>query len=282
MRRVPAYRRWTRLVAMVSLVGSVQFAMVEQSSAQPQVEDSTTASNWRFSVTPYYWASAIAGSLTLEQPNDPIHGGNTIVDIGADHLSPGFAVFATGGKGRWGAEMGVFSSSVADSGIVHFADVSRDSLDGYYDFAWSEASVRGSYRIGPYLSPYVTLYAGIRWINWKYDLFGDSNNELGKWDETWIDPMLGAQTSFGLGAGFSAHAHVDAAGFGLGGSQLSWTISGGLSYHVHGPVSLVGTYAFKQVSYDNDKTGSDLLIWKDGVAQGWFMGASFSFPARGK
>lgn len=261
------------------LAGLIQLSVV--GASQAQVADSTQSAGWRFSFAPFYWASALAGSLTLEQPNDPLIAGNYVVDIGAaERLNPGFAAIASAGKGRWGVQVGVAASSVADSALIQLADTPQDSIPGYYDFGWSELSLKGTFRVGPYLSPYVTIYAGLRTINWTYDLTDDASNPLGSWDERWIDPMIGASTRFALGAGFSAHAHVDAAGFKIGGSELSWTVSGGLDYHVSGPLSLVGTYVYKQVSYDNGKTGDELFIWKDGVAQGWFLGASVAFPGK--
>lgn len=277
MSRFLTYRNWPQAGALVLLVSLLQLTTVDV--ARSQSADSAAASSWRFSITPQYWASAIAGSLTLEQPNDPLIAGNYVVDIGhKEELNPGFIVGASAGKGRWGAQLGVAASSVSDNTDIRLADSPRDSLSGNYDFSWSEASARGTYRVGPYLSPWVTVYAGIRWINWKYDLFDDANGTLGSWDETWIDPMVGAQTTFGLGAGFSAHAHFDAAGFKIGGSELSYTVSGGLAYHVAGPLTLIGTYGYKQVSYDNGKTGDELFIWKDGVAQGWIIGVRLAYP----
>jgi hypothetical protein len=245
-----------------------------------QLVDESKLDQWRVSVTPVYWASILAGALTLEQPPDPLISGNYVFDVGDGKLGNGYGFEASAGRKRWDVQVTAYGATVADSSMLQFLDMPTDSIPGYYDFSWSEASIRGLLRVGPYLSPYVRIYAGIRWINWKTDLFGDADNQLGAWDETWIDPMIGANTRFGLGAGFSGHAHVDAAGFNLGGSELSWTVSGGLSYHVAGPVTLVGTYAYKQVSYDNGKTGDELQVWKDGVAQGWFFGLNVSFPAR--
>jgi opacity protein-like surface antigen len=247
-------------------------------TAVAQNEPSGGEDNWRFNIAPSYFASTIAGSLTLEQPPDPIYGGNYIVDIGPDHLSSGFIGSAGVGRGRWDFTIGVASTSVSDSAEIQLASTPQDSIPGYYDFSWNESTVRVQYRVGPYLSPYVRIYAGIRWINWKYDLFDDVESTLGNWDESWIDPMLGANTSFGLGAGFSAHAHADAAGFKIGGSELSYTISGGLAYDLTPMIRLTGTYVYKQVSYDNGEEGEDLLVWKDGVTQGWVLGASLSFP----
>lgn len=242
--------------------------------------DAPSTDQWRFTVMPSYWASIIAGSLTLDQLPRPILGGNYAVDIGSGELGNGYGLDASVGKKRWDFQVSFYGSSVADDEMAQLINRPADSVAVGYDFGWNEGSARFQWRVGPYLSPYVRIYAGIRFINWTYDLTDNSGGALGSWEESWVDPMIGANTNFGLGAGFSAHAHVDAAGFSLGGSELSWTISGGLNYHVAGPVTLVGTYAYKQVSFDNGETGDGRLVWKDGVAQGWFFGLNLSFPGR--
>ena len=108
------YRKWVTGAVVAVLAGVMQLSVVDISRAQSA--DTTAVDGWRFAVTPFYWASAIAGSLTLEQPNDPLVAGNYVVDVGhKDELNPGFAGFASVGKGRWGAQIGVAASSVADS-----------------------------------------------------------------------------------------------------------------------------------------------------------------------
>jgi len=69
--------------------------------------------------------------LTLEQPNDPLVAGNYVVDVGhKDELNPGFAGFASAGKGRWGLQIGVAALSVVDSAMIQLADSPQNSIAG--------------------------------------------------------------------------------------------------------------------------------------------------------
>ncbi len=267
---------WVGAAALLTigaaLISIPDIAVAQQADAPMEEEND----RWYVRVTPFYWASNVSGALTLGHEEDRSIGGDWLVPVVKHELDSGWAGALAVGKGRFEFNMSAASTSVFDTGDFVRLSNPADTVEGDWVFDWKEIDGKISYEISPAsISPTVRMYAGLRWMHWIQDQ--DVDGEVSNFDEVWIDPLIGARTSFPLGSGFLASAHADAAGFGLG-SQLSWTVSGGFGYHVAGPLSLNAMYVYKQVSYDNGKEGDLRFEWEDGVAQGWFFGGTLQYP----
>jgi hypothetical protein len=267
-----------RLALALGLVGAL--------AAAPAGAEELVPDHWQFQLTPYLWAVAIDGDVTVK-------GQKSDVDMSfRDILKDlNFALFVSGEarKGRFGLLVdGVYSALESDE------DGENVKVDATLDLAYLSAAA--SYRLGPFdldaargaAGPRLVVdpYLGGRYTYGNVDLklktrdpLAAASRKVGG-DQTWLDPIVGVRTLWQLTPDWTVTVLGDVGGFGLSGDEdFAWQAAGLIGYRFglfaeDDARVLAGYRALHQNYRDGD--GRDEFEW-DMTLHGPVLGLALTF-----
>ncbi|KZL17862.1 hypothetical protein PsAD2_02864 [Pseudovibrio axinellae] len=230
------------------------------------------ASNWRFTLQPYFLPPTINGDTTVGRlPNVNINvGANDIlqnlrfgimfhaealykskVGVGYDlaYMNIGRAADQVLPQGRLRASMGQLIMEVF--GFVRVFDTPQFSAD--------------------------LLAGGRYWDNGlKFEvsgsLFGDFQI---KPQESWVDPFIGGRVAFNATEQIVILARADIGGFDVS-SSIAWLLQGGLGYTFNDSWQATLEYKALSVDFHNDRSGQSEYSY-DTITHGPLVSVAFSF-----
>jgi hypothetical protein len=224
---------------------------------------------WSFDITPYLWVAGYEGTFglpTAPSGTPPVHSSDPFLT----HLSAAAMLAAQ----------------------VHYRDVGL-----LFDGAWVQLKTEGEAHAGGLFSgtemksdiAYGTLALSYRLPqlgNLKTDLFAGArtwyiSNQIefrpgiapgftSESSQTWSDPILGANLRYDLSKHWFATVLGDFGGFGVG-SDITWSVFGGVGYRFTGWFSATLGYRYLHVDYDKDG------FLMNANVQGFLLGLGFHF-----
>lgn len=233
--------------------------------ATPEAVEKLVSDEWQFQLTPYLWALALDGDVTVKGvKSSPSVSFSDIFD----NLDYALMVEGEARKGR----IGIYANAIyADLGSTDKAAGVRIRADA--QTVWAGAGAY--YRLGPWaLDPKAGLsgpklvvdpYAGARYtyVNSKLKIRGggpqiDAN-------KSWVDPIVGIRTLWQLTSKWSVTALGDIGGFGISGaSKFCWQAAGLIGYRfgLFGDDNARVLAAYRALYQDyKDGNGSSAFKW---------------------
>jgi hypothetical protein len=197
--------------------------------ATPEAAEQLVSEKWQFQVTPYLWALALDGDVTVKGvKSSPSVSFSDILQ----NLDYALMVEGEARKGR----IGVYANMI-------YADLTADDkVSGVRIRADAQTVWAGAgafYRLGPWALPpeaglsgpkvVVDPYAGARFTYLDSKLEIRNGGPQGDANESWVDPVVGLRTIWQLSPKWSVTALGDIGGFGVG-SDFSWQAAGLVGY----------------------------------------------------
>jgi opacity protein-like surface antigen len=139
------------------------------------------------------------------------------------------------------------------------------------DFAYGTGAI--SYRLAPMGKLQTDLFAGARvWhVHNELDFKSGAAAAVSTdGSRTWADPILGAKLSYNFTEHWYATVLGDAGGFGAG-SDLTWSVFGGVGYRFTELFSATVGYRYMHLDYAKDNFRMDANV------QGFLVGLGFHF-----
>ena len=219
-------RGWARVRAAPLALAA---GLCGASLATPRAADQLVSDEWQFQVTPYLWALALDGDVTVKgvksSPNVDFS------DI-LDNLNFALMVEGEARKGRFGLYANAIYADLSDTEKTSGVRVRADAQT-----VWAGAGAY--YRLGPWAlsddgeapSPSVVVdpYGGARFTYLNSKLKIRNGGPQVEQDKHWVDPIVGVRTIWQLTPKWSVTAFGDIGGFGLG-SDLTWQTAGLMGY----------------------------------------------------
>ncbi len=208
-----------RLARTASVAAAVAVALGVLPAA---AAETVTSDGWEISLTPYVWATALKGDVTV---------GGVEADVDADFndildaLNIAAMLKAEVRKGRFGLLSDTVFAQLEDSGASGQGRVDIDATVNYVI-----QTVAGTYRAGIWqlgdlgaagpLALTVDPYAGIRYtyldneLKGKLDLpnLGINETRKAQADKQWVDPIVGLRTIWTMGERWSLTLAGDVGG----------------------------------------------------------------------
>jgi hypothetical protein len=214
----------TRVASLALAAGLYSIGLAAPEAAEQLVSD-----EWQFSLTPYLWALALDGDVTVKGvKSSPSVSFKDILE----NLDYALMVEGEARKGRIGVYANAIYASLSDkdetSGVRLRvgADVAWAGAGAFYRLGpWSLTSEPGS--SGP--QEVVDPYAGARVTYLSTELKVRDGGPQGEQDKTWVDPIFGLRTIWQLTPQWSVTALGDIGGFGAG-SEFTWQAAGMVGY----------------------------------------------------
>jgi hypothetical protein len=211
--------------ASLALAAGLWIAASAASGAAEQL----VSDKWQFQVTPYTWALALDGDVTVKGvKSSPSVSFRDILS----NLDYALMVEGEARKGRYG----LYANAIyADLSVTDKVSGVRIRTDG--QTLWAGAGTY--YRLGPWAlsgsegasgpSVVVDPYAGARYtyVNTKLKIRDGGPQVDG--NKNWVDPIVGIRTIWQLTPKWSVTAFGDIGGFGLG-SDSTWQAAGLVGY----------------------------------------------------
>jgi hypothetical protein len=201
------------------------------------------AADWKHEVAPYAWGAAMSGTTAV---------GPLEVDVDAsfsdilDNLEVGFMGSYRATRDRLsitvdGIYMGLGSDGRGPAGYVK-GDVDLDQAALEVD-------------VGYEVLDRLTVFGGLRYNDLSVDIktTGPLGVRSDGADEDWIDPVIGAHYTLGLGGNdkWSFTLRGDVGGFGVG-SEFAWQGIGTLRWQASDRIGVLGAYRYISMDYEND------------------------------
>jgi opacity protein-like surface antigen len=229
------------------------------------------ASGWRYTVTPYLWASALGGEASFKGlPPQPVE--MSFGDIWEDL---DFAVLAAfeAHNGRWGVGTDVvfmnLGAKIPLPDVLGQREPGVDTrqlmweLDGFYRV--HQGPPRGGAR------PFVDLIVGGRYnrvsAQLETSVLPDTKRPF-----DWVDGVVGARFLAPLRSRVALTGRADIAGFG---SDFTWQAIAGLRFRLSEHWTLGAGYRYVDTDYDSG-SGSDRKLWSM-VNKGPYFGAQIGW-----
>jgi hypothetical protein len=240
--------------AFLAPAGTVEAADLAPEPAPATIDAQAFDDRWNAAFGVYVWAAGLSGSVGA--------GGLGPADVDAsfgDILSNLDLALMAAGEVRHG-RVGVFTDLVYTSlsadgtgpaGFVD-ADVSNDLV---------VATLMGQMRAVERNQSSIDLMAGARLWNVSADLAltGPAGGTASAgFDETWVDPMIGARGRLRGGSPWYATGWGMIGGFGVS-SDVAWDVLGAVGYEVNDWLSLVAGYRAFGVDYEDDGFVFDVI-----------------------
>lgn len=224
------------------------------------------SSEWKFSVTPYFWAAGLSGKVS--------HSRLPVIDIDADFdklfddLDFGAMLIGDARKGRYSIFGDLIYTKIGTQGdtphgiLATGADVHTSTFAGLLGVGYSVLEN----------SPHqLDVVAGLRvWsVDTDITLKGAHLNGRKRSDSaTWVDGLVGVRGNYVL----SSKLYVTGWGLvGAGGAEADWDVGLGLGYNFSKSVS--AAIGYRAVGVDYSKSGFKF----DAVLQGPMAGVTIRF-----
>jgi opacity protein-like surface antigen len=251
---------------MIRLFPSILAALGATSSAH--------AEEWKHTLVPYLWASAMDGTTGIGTPLGPVEAD---VDISFgdiwDNLEIGGMVSYRVERGRW-----------AIMGDLIYMDLETDKtgsagpirVDATVEVQQTAFEVDVGYRV----TERVLAYAGWRYNDLNADLEvirtgpGPGATRVAGTSETWVDPMIGVIIDIPLADRWTVALRGDVGGFGVG-SDFAWQAAAFVSWQATDAIHVIGGYRYIDMDYE-DGEGTSLFKY-DMAISGPVLGVAFTF-----
>ena len=223
------------------------------------------AAEWKHEVAPYLWGSAMEGTAGI--------GGLTadaslsFSDI-LDNLELGFMGAYRASRDRYSISldaiyMGLGVTERGRGGLLK-ADIDLDQIGLEADFGYA-------------LNDRFTVLAGLRYVD--LDVALDVSGPLGNLQsadeqQSWVDPVIGAQYVWPLAEQWSLNLRGDVGGFGVG-SDFAWQAMAVLRWQFSPRTGAVLAYRYLDMDYE-DGRGDDYFKY-DMATSGPALGVVFTF-----
>jgi hypothetical protein len=245
-------------------------------------QDSPSAPDaWQFEVTPYFFAPALDGDLTVD-------GQTVSADLSFGDILDNFDVFGLSArvvarKGKWGIILDVATISLETDVTLQTptpvsSGIDVDVTDTVVDLGVSYRAVETVFAGKPL---WIEPIAGGRYHYLKQDIginvnvpgVGGPGTTLGG-DEDWVEPFVGMLMGLSLTQKFSFLLRGDIGGF-TAGSDLTWNALAAIDYRFSQLASLKLGYRVQGVDYD---TGSGATRFGEDITlNGPMVGVTFYF-----
>jgi hypothetical protein len=224
--------------------------------------------DWHFQVSPYLWLASLEGDIATLSGLPKVDVDASFDDI-LDNLDFAVMLAAEARYRRLGAlvDLAYLELSVDEGTPGPFFSEVDLSTDTFF------ATIAGFYRVVDEDRGGLDLLAGAR--VWNVDTVlefkpGLLQGRRTSDDEAWIDPVLGARTSFRLFGPLFASAGGDIGGFGAA-SDFTWQAIGTLDLVPWDWLAIRAGYRHLDVDYDHGG-----FVW-DVAMSGPIIGASLRF-----
>ena len=248
-------------------------------------EEKPAESGWEFHIAPYLWAISMHGNATVK-------GFDFDVDLDFneiwDELNFALMLEYEARKGPWGLWGNTIYANLGDnnaSGSLGLTDIDPtinvlwQGLGGYYRLGtWDLSDAPGK------KTPTVTVdtYAGLRYTYLDLKLkfkgaFRDRVNDVSD-NKSWVEPLVGARTIWGLSERWTVTLAGDIGGFGMG-SDFAWDAFGLIGYRfgLFGENNARVLAGYRALSQDyTDGSGRDKFKW-DITMHGPILGLYIGF-----
>ena len=241
-------------------------------------------SEWKLSLTPYVWATAVDGDSTV----GPF---TSNIDVSFNDLIDEFDVL--GGMARFEARKDKFALFL--DGAYIDADTSREftaaqgpiSVRTDIDISFGYLEFGGSYRAWQHRFKNsdktfdLEVLAGGRYTHFEQRIGVQGLGPLGLQrslggNADWVDPIVGARLKLDLTDNLALRAYGDVGGFGIGeAADPSWKARALLDWQVSNNISLLGGYQVYGLDFE-DGSGTGRIAF-DGEFHGPIFGLDLRF-----
>ncbi len=223
--------------------------------------EEATAHKWRWSITPYLFASDVDMSVLVS--NEPVLGGSVDFKDLLDKVDVVFPVHFKGQKGRHGFLFDVFYMSLSNSKSIMGPLPIPLALDTDTALDMLLLEMAGIFRPGGGEYGLDLLY-GVRLIEEDIDLLVTLPTPPGgttgvNFSESYWDVFGGVKYSGQLGSKWGYNVRGDVA---TGGTELTWNIIGLIAYHLGqtGKYTLHFGYRHMDIEIEESAMGGDVTI----------------------
>ena len=228
---------------------------------EPAPAAASTAEEWKFSVTPYFWAAGLSGKSS--------QFGLPAVDIDAsfndvfDNLDVGAMLIGEARRGRYSLFGDLMYTKISpDSAtprgvLAQKADLKVSTFAGL---------IGAGYSVFENASSRLDVVAGVRvWsVDTDLSLKGGVLDGRKRSDgDTWVDGLVGVRGNYAF------TSRVYATGWGLvgaGGADVDWDVGAGIGYRINERFS--ATVGYRAVGVDYKKDGFEFDVVQKGPMAG--------------
>ncbi|GAB4365996.1 MAG: hypothetical protein Kow00121_02980 [Elainellaceae cyanobacterium] len=255
-------------------------------------EETPQSPRWQFTFTPYGFVPlSVDGSATVRDFTGDIN-------LGLDDLLDSLNFAAAGRVEAWRGNLGfIFDGAYFNVGQESSAsrsvpnclcnifpseiDTEVDVQYGQFDLgvgyrvAANSANAANEFELGPLVFDAIVgvrIYAIQQEIDISTNVGTDRNLER---SNTIVTPMASGRFRWNVSPTLAGWVRGDVAGFGIGGTLLAVSVTGGLDWMFSGNTSLLLAYRISSLQYTTDIRGEDFEL--DLLMQGPYMGVVFRF-----
>ena len=223
------------------------------------------AAEWKYEIAPYLWGSAMEGTAGIGAVT--AETSLSFSDI-MDNLEFGFMGMFRASTDRYSITVDALYMSLGVTergpGGALKADVDMDQTGLETDFGYA-------------LTDRFTVLAGLRYVDLdaRLKVTGPLGNELSaREQQSWVDPVIGAQYSWSFADQWSASLRGDIGGFGVG-SDFAWQAMAVLRWQFSPRTGVALAYRYLDMDYEEGQGDSRFLY--DMATSGPALGVVFTF-----
>jgi hypothetical protein len=255
-------------------------------------EETSRSPRWQFTFTPYgFIPLTIDGSATVRDFTAD-------VDLGLDDLLDPLNFAAAGRVEAWRGSLGfIFDGAYFSVGQEAsrsrsipncLCDIFPSKIDTEVDVQYGQFDLGVGYRVAANAANAATefelgslvfdaivgvrIYAIQQEIDISTNIGTDRNLEH---SNTIVTPMASGRFRWNMSPTLAGWVRGDIAGFGIGGTLLAASVTGGVDWMFSGDTSLLLAYRISSLRYDTEVQGRDFEL--DLLLQGPYMGIVFRF-----
>jgi hypothetical protein len=260
--------------------------------AAPDVEESSSSPRWRFSFTPYAFAPVnVSGSATVRNFTADL-------DLGLGDILEKLDFALAGRLEAWRGNLGF----IFDGAYFHLEqDISTSlsvpnclcnifpsEIDTKVNVKYGQFDLGVGYRLGANVSNAATefdmgpmvfdtiigmrIYTFQQEINISTNVGTDRNLDS---STTLVQPLVSGRIRWNASPNFAGWVRGDLAGFGIGGTLLAASFTGGIDWMFSGNTSLQLAYRLSSLQYNTDVRGQELGLSL--LQHGPYIGVVFRF-----
>ncbi len=270
--------------------GCLATLMIGQSGmalADPLGLDVASDDEWRFSVTPYFFAPvSTTGTSTIA-------GASVDLDLNLKDVLKALDFAISGRAEAWKGDFGLIidtyyvniggDESIGLPGGGGTVSVDVDVRQFWFDLLGAYRVAHGAYdETGRRYS--IDLQAGVRYSRLRQKVDADVSNDIGPGDgfqtslggtESWFEPVVGVRGALQLSDRWTIGARADFGGFGVNGDDLQWKVIAGFDYRAWEHTSVRLGWMFYGIDYSTNR--SDGKFAYDIFQHGPYMALSYRF-----
>ncbi len=263
---------------------------LEESTPDP--EATTASPRWQINVIPYGFVPlSVDGSATVKDFTADI-------DLGLDDILDPLNFAAAGRVEAWRANLGLifdgayFSTSQENSTSTSvpncLCNIFPSKIDTEVNVQYGQFDLGVGYRTAANLSDAKTEFdlgplvfdaiAGMRIYALHQEINLSTNlgtNRDRSESSTLITPLISGRLRWNLSPTVAGWVRGDIAGFGIGGTLMAASVTGGIDWMFSGNTSLLLAYRISSLQYSTDIRGEDFKL--DLLMQGPYLGVVFRF-----